>query len=397
MKEPFLSAMPVLDKIQAAGYEAYFVGGSVRDFILGREIHDVDIATSALPEEIKEIFPKTIDVGIEHGTVIVIYDGVGFEVTTFRTESEYKDFRRPDSVTFVRTLHEDLKRRDFTMNAIALDMTGKLIDPFHGQEALNKRLIETVGSPDERFQEDALRLMRAVRFMSQLQFELDEQTEQAIAKYAALLQHIAIERISAEMRKLLDGQNKKNALKVLLSTQLYKYLPSLFNKEEVIKNCINYSLASLKENHMWLLALHIAQSEKPARHLRKWRLPKKKIDFLTKSLSFLKWRLNHEWTPYDLFTAQLPVAIVVEELYLTLHNQPNVHVTHTFNQIFRKLPIQSTEQLSISGIDLLQWTGKKGGPWIKETLERVKKAVLNEHLANEKKEIRRWLERCQLL
>lgn len=397
MKEPFLLAMPVLEKIKNAGYEAFFVGGSVRDFLLDRDIHDVDIATSALPEEIKAIFPKTVDVGIEHGTIIVIYNRIGFEVTTFRTESDYKDYRRPDSVTFVRTLREDLKRRDFTMNAIALAPTGELIDPFHGQVALKNKLIETVGSPDERFQEDALRLMRAVRFISQLNFGLEEKTEQALAKYASLLRHIAIERISSEMIKLLDGQNKKKALEVLLSSRLNNYLPSLFNEKQVILNCISYSISSLKEIHMWLLALYIAQEQQPAHELRKWRLPKRKIDFLTKSFSFLKWRFQQEWTPYDLFTAGLDVAILVEEVYRTLHDEAIDNVHALFHHQFCQLAIQSNEQLAISGKDLLEWTGKRGGPWVREILEAVKKAVLNEQLANEKKVIRRWVESCQLL
>lgn len=136
MKEPFLSAVPLLTEIEHAGYEAYFVGGAVRDLLLDREIADVDIATSATPEEIKAIFPKTIDVGIEHGTIVVLFKGRTFEVTTFRAESEYEDYRRPSGVQFIRSLEEDLKRRDFTMNAIAMDKSGQLFDPFHGKQAI---------------------------------------------------------------------------------------------------------------------------------------------------------------------------------------------------------------------------------------------------------------------
>lgn len=124
----FKEALPILQKIEAAGYEAYFVGGSVRDTILKRPIHDVDIATSAYPSEVKELFKKTVDTGIEHGTVMILDHGTGYEVTTFRTESGYQDYRRPDKVTFVRSLKEDLKRRDFTINALALSESGQVFD-----------------------------------------------------------------------------------------------------------------------------------------------------------------------------------------------------------------------------------------------------------------------------
>lgn len=139
MNEAFLMAVPVLKDIEAAGYEAYFVGGSVRDHILGKEIADVDIATSAAPEEVKTIFSRTLDVGIEHGTVVVLYNGIPYEITTFRTEAEYLDFRRPSEVQFIRSLEEDLKRRDFTMNAIAMDKEGRLIDPFNGRGAIEEK------------------------------------------------------------------------------------------------------------------------------------------------------------------------------------------------------------------------------------------------------------------
>ena len=147
----FKQALPIIDKIEEAGFEAYFVGGSVRDTLLNKPINDVDIATSAKPNEIKEIFPKTIDVGIEHGTVMVLWKDASYEITTFRTESTYQDFRRPDTVEFVRSLKEDLKRRDFTINALAMDRDGKIIDYFNGQKDLENNLIKAVGIPEERF------------------------------------------------------------------------------------------------------------------------------------------------------------------------------------------------------------------------------------------------------
>lgn len=146
MKPPFRQALGIIQRLKQHGHEAYFVGGAVRDLLLGRPIGDVDIATGALPEEVMAIFPKTIDVGSKHGTVVVVHEGKAYEVTTFRTDGDYEDYRRPESVTFVRSLEEDLKRRDFTMNAMAMDEHGTVIDPFGGQEAIEKRIIAQYGN-----------------------------------------------------------------------------------------------------------------------------------------------------------------------------------------------------------------------------------------------------------
>src|SRR3954463_2172771 len=207
MNPIFLKAIPLLEKVEKAGFEAYFVGGCVRDFILGKKIADVDIATSATPLEIKEIFLKTIDVGIEHGTVIVLWEKDTYELTTFRSDGEYTDFRRPSDVKFIRSLEEDLKRRDFTMNSMAMDKKGQIIDPFNGQEAIKNKMIETVGSAIIRFHEDALRMMRAVRFVSQLSFSIELNTSMALKEHASLLEKVSIERKTVEFEKLLNGIN----------------------------------------------------------------------------------------------------------------------------------------------------------------------------------------------
>lgn len=201
----FQQAVPILKKLEKAGFEAYFVGGSVRDHLLGRTINDVDIATSAYPEEVKAIFHRTIDLGIEHGTVLVLEEGREYEITTFRSESSYTDYRRPDKVEFIRSLDGDLKRRDFTMNSMAMNCDGTIMDPYHGKEDIHNRLIRTVGSPEMRFTEDALRMMRAVRFVSQLGFSLESSTLISLREHSRLLEHIAVERKTMEFEKILAG------------------------------------------------------------------------------------------------------------------------------------------------------------------------------------------------
>ena len=188
----FQEAIPVLGQIESHGYEAYFVGGCVRDTLLNKKINDIDIASSARPEEVEGMFPITFDVGKEHGTIVVVVDKAPYEITTFRTEGDYTDFRRPDEVNFVRNLREDTLRRDFTINAMAFDRQGKLYDYHGGVKDLNDHLIRCVGNAQERFLEDALRMMRAIRFASQLDFEIEEKSFKAIQTLKANLQYISV-------------------------------------------------------------------------------------------------------------------------------------------------------------------------------------------------------------
>lgn len=193
----------IIENLQLHGYEAYVVGGCVRDSILGREPEDWDITTNARPEEVKELFSRTIDTGIEHGTVTVMIGKEGFEVTTYRIDGEYEDNRHPKAVEFTRSLEEDLKRRDFTINAMAYNDTERLVDVFGGMQDLNNHLIRCVGDPKERFSEDALRILRAVRFSAQLAFPIEEKTAEAIRELAPNLANISAERIQVELVKML--------------------------------------------------------------------------------------------------------------------------------------------------------------------------------------------------
>lgn len=200
----------IIRTITDAGYEAYAVGGCIRDSILGREPDDWDITTSAMPCQVKALFPGTIDTGILHGTVTVMLDKEGFEVTTYRIDGEYEDSRHPREVTFTPSLIEDLKRRDFTINAMAYNDEAGLVDIFDGMKDIEKGLIRCVGNPMERFTEDALRMMRAVRFSAQLGYEIEERTCEAIRQLAPNLCHISAERIQAELVKLVTSPHPEN-------------------------------------------------------------------------------------------------------------------------------------------------------------------------------------------
>lgn len=193
----------IINTLQSAGYEAWAVGGCVRDSILGRVPDDWDITTSARPEQVKAIFKKTVDTGIQHGTVTVLWNRAGYEVTTYRIDGEYEDSRHPKEVQFTASLREDLRRRDFTINAMAYNEEAGLVDIFGGIEDIRAKKIRCVGDPMERFSEDALRMMRAVRFSAQLGYEIEEETEAAICRLSPTLQKISAERIRTELVKLL--------------------------------------------------------------------------------------------------------------------------------------------------------------------------------------------------
>lgn len=391
----FNKALPVLNKIVEAGFEAYFVGGSVRDRVLGLTVNDVDIATSAMPNEIKEIFKRTIDIGIEHGTVMVLENGESYEITTFRTESTYKDFRHPDSVTFVRSLTEDLMRRDFTMNAIAMDIKGNLIDPFGGLNDIDKRIIRAVGKPEERFQEDALRMMRAVRFAAQLDFEIEGNTLLSIHQNAQLLTNIAIERIQVEFEKLLTGEWYFVGLAAMIKTDLYLYCPKLADKKQALLTLIDRSTSFQNIRQAWAYLLlkidehQMDQSFNPRTFLKAWKLSNQLIKESITIYEALVIRLERGYlNEWEIFHLGIQFSLEVEDLM----EQEGMKQEHLLVlERYDNLPIKEKEELSVSGNDLMKETTVRPGKWMSEALESALKAVIYQKINNEKQTIILWL------
>lgn len=231
---------PILQTLTDTGYEAYLVGGCVRDLLRGVEPHDWDICTSARPEETESCFAghRIIETGLKHGTVTVLAEDESYEITTYRTEGPYSDSRRPDFVKFVSSLEADLTRRDFTMNAIAMNLEGELRDPFGGAEDIKAGLIRCVGEPAHRFREDGLRVMRALRFGAVFGYEIEEKTARAIHQNRHILQHVAAERINAELCKLLAGEKAGDILRQY-SDVLCQFWPELG------------PLVTLEQNNPW--------------------------------------------------------------------------------------------------------------------------------------------------
>ena len=386
----FTAAFPVLKQLEQAGYEAYFVGGAVRDLILKRPIHDIDIATSAYPEEVKQIFPKTIDTGIKHGTVTVLNDGASYEITTFRTESGYQDFRRPDHVTFVQNLAEDLKRRDFTINALAMNRTGEVIDLFNGLGDLQKHLIKAVGDPMKRFHEDALRMMRAVRFMSQLNFELESQTKEAVSDLHQLLSKISVERIRDEFVKMGTGINSRDAFKIFLQTELSESVPDFAGKSDLLAIYPKLKFNPSMETSLWsiiIILLKISDNQ-IARFMRDWKNSNAMTEKVRKIVALFD--LISEKSPSDLelFNAGKDILLNTIDVAHILGQPIN---SEALVDRYTALPIKSMSELAIDGQFLIA-NGIKPGPKLGQILNEIKQKVISGELGNSKDDIQDYLQ-----
>lgn len=391
MEAPFLKAKPILDRLHEHGYEAYFVGGSVRDYILKQPIHDIDIATSAPPDAVQTIFKHVIPVGIKHGTVVVVHEGQAYEVTTFRKESDYEDYRRPNEVEFISNLHEDLKRRDFTMNAIAMSRDLEIIDPFDGTKDIHNKLIRTVGSPYERFQEDPLRILRAVRFVAKLDFSIEKETLKAMDEMKKYIAHLSVERITQEFEKLLLGKANQKALKLIADYDIHLYLPGLKNSKAEIEKIAQLPLSFVKEpREGWALLLYFL-NEQPKPFLKEWKQSNKLIKDVETLLNALNNYKKEPWNPFLFYKLGWELSLSYARIVSMMNEQPVDKNIEKLKAIYEKLPIKNRNELAVNGNDVIAMANKKRGPWINQLLTGIEKAIINGKLANDKNEIRKWV------
>lgn len=386
LEETFKEANTILDTLQKNGFEAYYVGGSVRDYLMDVSIGDIDITTNALPEDIQNIFPRTIDVGVEHGTVIVVINKTPFEVTTYRTETTYSDYRRPDSVSFTTSIKEDLARRDFTMNAVAMDRMFKIYDPYNGQLSIKNKEIVTVGDPYERFNEDALRMLRAIRFVSQLDFKLNESTFNGIVKLASNVQYISVERIVQELKKLYSGVNVSHAKSLLIDSQMLNFIP-YFNKLDIdyIKKTNVHSLINeiiiqqiLNENIHFENELKLSNDEK---------------NNIKESLSLYKNLAENESPILHAYNYTKHVILNLKNI-ISDNNFLNQQYLNQIDDILlekKRLKIRSKKDLAVNGNDLMKTLNRHGGPWLKELLSEIERNVLFSKLDNNYESIIEWV------
>lgn len=428
----------IIETLQAAGYEAYAVGGCVRDSVLGREPNDWDITTSAKPEETKRLFQRTIDTGIQHGTVTIMMDKEGFEVTTYRIDGEYEDSRHPKEVTFTASLEEDLRRRDFTINAMAYNEQDGLVDIFGGIRDIEAGVIRCVGDAKERFTEDALRMLRAVRFSAQLGYQIEEETGNAIKELAPNLQKISAERIQAELVKLVTSPHP-DYLRTAYETGITKeVLPEFDLCMETPQNnahhCYNVGehilhamlavepdkvlrlgmlfhdigkpqTLTIDENGITHNKMHPVVGEKMTRNiLRRLKFDNDTVDKVCKivlyhdqdiALTDTGVRRAMNRMGEDIF----PLIIAVHRADISAQSDYKKqekleklgYIEKTYKDICSRKEAVSLKDLAINGSDLIA-LGMKPGRQIGEVLHELLELVLEEPVLNQKEEL---LERCR--
>lgn len=386
----FKPAEPILTRLIEAGYEAYIVGGSVRDYLLGRPINDIDIATSARPEDVSALFSQVIPVGIEHGTVIVRHDHTSFEVTTLREETTYSDRRHPDEVIFVTDVKKDLARRDFTMNAIALTQMDAFIDPFGGQVDINHKQIRAVGDPVARFSEDPLRMLRAIRFSSQLGFAIEQKTKTALTESLALIDHVSIERIHVELDKFFQGVYLHEALMLEETEQLLLRLP--FFKEfttamDDLKR-VKTAFHSLIDALVYISFLHQNSALKSV--YEAYRLS-----------NVQKREANMLYTSLTCYQSQQPLPLIAYHLTPQLYHRFTDLADRLFDEtlsledltkIHQHLPIHSKQDIALSGADVMQlFPERKRGRWIGHILDQLEEKIITGELPNQREQLKEWV------
>jgi tRNA nucleotidyltransferase (CCA-adding enzyme) len=388
----FRKAEQILHTLNEHGFEAYIVGGVVRDKLLGRELGDIDLATSALPQQVQAMFEKTIPVGIEHGTVIVRIAGESFEVTTFRTDGDYVDYRRPSAVRFHESIEADLARRDFTINAIALKQDGTLIDPFGGRDDLEHRLIRAVGDPNERFREDPLRMMRALRFYSLLGFQIHSDTYEALYKQAPLLEKISVERLRDEFEKLLSGVYCEQALQLILKSRIDHHLPNGPFQIETKHPIYDWTQLGNKEER-WASFLLRCNVMQPYEWLRKWKVPNGGCKAIQQMVGLIREEQSYNdiLVIYRYGLEMMRSAMKVER---SLGRSIGTKEKELIG-LYESLPIHNRKELVIDGNTLQSHYNRGPGAWIAELLVEVEELVVTGQLKNEHSEIKEWLNRCK--
>lgn len=405
------AALPVLLRLEEACYEGVFVGGCVRDLLLGLPLHDVDIASSATPAEAMELFPDAIPTGLQHGTVTVRHGGRLYELTTYRTDGEYADSRRPDKVEFVRSLEQDLQRRDFTVNAMAMDRSGRLIDPFGGQADLQRKTLRAVGTAGERFAEDALRLVRGIRFASVYGLSFAPSAWRGLIASREGLRQIAMERIGAELDKLLAGGGLARGAALLaasgLASRFKEPLPSLAGAAAACSARGGALAASMqaasrlqRPDDGWA-ALHLLLKQTPEQARQSFatlRFSTARQERLAAVLSVHGGLLRLDGAAGRVEMARLVLELGEDAVRHGLSFLAEAEKTGLAPHLFaggeapstgrligwlEELPARSLKELAIDGRRLQHELGRRPGPWMGLLLKRLLEAVMLGEVPNE--------------
>jgi len=378
----------IIASLVSYGHEAYIVGGCVRDCIMGKTPKDWDITTSALPADIINIFPKTIETGIKHGTVTVMIKGQSYEITTYRIDGKYLDNRRPETVTFTPNIQEDLSRRDFTMNAIAYNPTTGFVDPYKGQEDISQEIIRCVGNPVHRFKEDALRMLRAIRFCGQLGFSVESTILEAISQLRQNLVNISAERIREELTRLLIGPNLK-ALHLLESTGLLPYITMGYPYMGNIAEAIDLMTNCPSNEHLRMVVFFDKGGLQSTKMLQALRYSNKTTNEISQYISMLHTPIPHDRYEIKKYLRQMPQSqfenlLTLQSIFYPKDKERLVAILKESQDIQDKKECYTIKDLTINGRDLINagiCPGKDIGDKLDELLEMVmRNPSLNESL-----------------
>lgn len=343
MNEYLENAKQIIKKLKSKGHDAYIVGGYVRDKVIGQQSNDIDITTSATPDEVNQLFDNVKPTGKKFGGVTIIIGDHKYEVTTFRLEGAYKNHRYPKEVTFSKKVYDDLKRRDFTINALYMDEDENIFDEFHGLEDLNGKVIRTINDPLDRFNEDALRILRAFRFVSKLGFDIAFETVEAIKERKHLVKTIKIERVMIELDKIFNGDYQKKAIKYLLETGVSKELYGLHNGLEYISN--------LKE-FIYPIEVFII-SDILGELTEDWRFSNTNDRLIRQISNLHEVTKNNEFNKYILFSNKLDPCLLTNRINVLLGYKDQKDF---IMQMYHEMPVMDVCDLKFKGQDILALT-----------------------------------------
>ena len=376
-----VSGQKVLKGLNEEGYEAYFVGGMVRDALLGRSVYDADIATNAAPEVVLTLFDKTFATGLKHGTVTVVMDDQNVEVTTFRLDGEYLDNRHPEEVIYTGSLTDDLARRDFTINAMAQELGGRVIDPFNGKTDLERKIIRAVGEPRKRFEEDALRILRGIRFVAKLGFDIEKETLKAMKECRHLLANLSLERIRKEFEGILSSARYEAlALDFIVQNSIFEYIPffsvlmkfNSLNKIKDVATLFNVVAFELENPEVFLSEFPFTKKEK------------KTIQTLL--------AIRGEILDERLILFRFGASVLYQRHLLNCfyHNEE-------FDFKIPTMVISRRADLATCPSEVIKLAKKDPGPWVGKLFIEIEEAVLLEKIENTRGSILKLIEKRGIL
>ncbi len=382
----FESGLEVLNILHKNNYEAYFVGGVVRDYLLGQSFNDIDITTNALPNEVKRVFEKSYDTGIKYKTVTIKYNDYSFEITTFRKDTSYTDHRHPN-VTITDSLKEDLKRRDFTINAMAMDEKFNIIDLYYGQNDLNLKIIRTVLNPYDRFEEDALRMLRAFYFAAKLDFIIENETLMAINNKANLIKFISCERILEEFNKIINAKYQINAWKYLSKSNLLEYIPNIKNGILYISDN-NIIIKDILE--FFTICFYLDKADNSF-----WKLKKASRNKIEKTIDLIEVTKDGNFNNLILYSYGKEICLLANRINLIL--KYNLDLSEKISNAYDNLVIKKTCDLKFKGQDILELTNISEVSEISDILDFIKFEILNNNLENDYNKILEFLKKNKRL